>query len=530
MNSVILDPSYANTLYVGTDVGAYVTYDGGSNWSPLGEDLPNVAIWQLDINTTDTKRFLVAGTHGRGAFRIDDSSPAVPALVVSKVDAGVPVGPSSKVDYTLTLKNIGNADATGVTITDPIPDNTSFMSADNGGKLVADKNGKNPQVVWSGLTVPKAGAAGAPGQIQVHFSVNIANALKSKDKTITNDGITVTSAQGPGTTGSPFITPIAPPHAVTLAPAAQTDGGRVGTNVDYKVTLTNGGFNADTYTMSSTGGTWPVTFMDSTCTTPLAGSTTPSVPLGGSTIVCVRVAVPAAAADGATSEATITATSSGDPAVSASGSIKTIAVAVNTLLVDNDTNAPQDSQPVYRTTLDSAGVQYQVWDLNVDQDIPLNYMKAFRRIVWFTGNSWPQPLAPYEAKLIAYLDAGNNLFMAGQDILDQNGGTTVFAHDYLHVNWDGTETQNDKDADTLNRHRRNAHERHRPGAAAWDVPRSRVREPHHADRSGGRDLHGRDARPGQHSGLDVLGRLQGRLPAVRLRAVRLGRRPDGARD
>ncbi len=29
VNSVILDPSYPNTLYVGTDVGAYVTYNGG---------------------------------------------------------------------------------------------------------------------------------------------------------------------------------------------------------------------------------------------------------------------------------------------------------------------------------------------------------------------------------------------------------------------------------------------------------------------------------------------------------------------
>ncbi len=92
--------------------------------------------------------------------------------------------------------------------------------------------------------------------------MNIANALKNKVKTITNDGIAVTSAQGPGTTGSPFITPIAPPYSVSLAPAAQTDGGRVGTNVDYKLTLTNLGFNADSYKLSSTGGTWPVTFFD----------------------------------------------------------------------------------------------------------------------------------------------------------------------------------------------------------------------------------------------------------------------------
>jgi hypothetical protein len=259
----------------------------------------------------------------------------------------------------------------------------------------------------------------------------------------------VTSAQGPGATGSPLITPIAPPFSVGLAPASQTDGGRVGTNVDYKVTLTNLGFNADSYALSSTGGTWTTSFLDATCTTPLAGGTTSSVPSGGSTVVCARVAIPAGAADAATSTANIAATSVGDAAVSATGTVKTIAVAVNTLLVDNDTDAPQDSLPVYTAALSGAGVAHQVWDLGDDLNVPLNYMKAFRNIVWFTGNSWPQPLAPHETKLTAYLDAGNRLFMSGQDILDQSGGTTEFAHDYLHVNWDGSETQNDKNTDNV---------------------------------------------------------------------------------
>src|SRR3954468_14252173 len=34
--------------------------------------------------------------------------------------------------------------------------------------------------------------------------------------------------------------------------------------------------------------------------------------------------------------------------------------------------------------------------------------------------------------------------MSGQDILDQAAGTTDFVRNYLHVTWDGTETQNDK--------------------------------------------------------------------------------------
>ncbi|HET9324257.1 MAG TPA: hypothetical protein VFO03_10280, partial [Gaiellaceae bacterium] len=442
VNSIILDPSYPNTLYVGTDVGTYVTYNRGGSWSPLGTGMPNVTTWQLDLNPSDTQRVLVAGTHGRGAFRLNDSSAPVPALVVSKVDAGVPVGETSHVNYTLTLKNIGNADATDVTITDPVPANTSFVSADNGGVV------QGSSVKWTGLTVPKAGSSGTPGVpgvIQVHFTVSIAAALQNKVKTITNDGITVTSAQGPGTTGSPFITPIAPPYSVSVAPATQTDGGRLGTNVDYKVTLSNLGFNADTYTMSSTGGTWTTSFLDATCTTPLASNTTASVPSGGSTQVCVRVAIPANAADSATNTATVVATSTGDPSATGSGTVKTIAVAVPTLLVDNDTNAPIDSKTLIEPALTSAGMAHQVWDLNVDENLPLNYLLAFDNVVWFTGNSYPGPILPYEDELTAFLNAGNNLLMTGQDILDQAAGTTAFVHDYLHVNWDGTENQNDKD-------------------------------------------------------------------------------------
>ena len=427
VNSVILDPSYANTLYVGTDVGPFATFDGGVHWSALGTAFPIVSIWQLDLDPSH--RLLAAGTHGRGAFSIQDSG-TVPALVLSKVDAGTPVGPSSNVTYTLTVKNIGNANATGVTITDPVPANTTFVSADNGG------TNSNGTVTWSNLTVP------AGGSTSVHFTVSIANAIKNKVKSIVNDGVMVTSAQGPFTTGSPFITPIAPPYAVTIAPTTQTDGGKVGTSVAYHLIVSNRGFNADSYTMSATS-TWATSFFDSTCTTPM--TTTPSVPAGGTTDVCAKVAIPASATNGATNAATVTATSVGSPGVSASATINTIAVAadVNTLLVDNDGNGP-DVQSYYTAALNSNAVKFSVWDLSADANIPLNYMKAFRTIVWFTGNSYPGPILPYEAKLKAYLDNGGRLFINGQDLLDQAAGTTVFVRDYLHVTWDGSETQNDK--------------------------------------------------------------------------------------
>ncbi len=71
-------------------------------------------------------------------------------------------------------------------------------------------------------------------------------------------------------------------------------------------------------------------------------------------------------------------------------------------------------------------------------------MKAHKNIVWFTGTGYPGPIVPYEPKLKDFLDNGGQLFMSGFDILDQAAGTTAFVHDYLHVTWDGSETQNDK--------------------------------------------------------------------------------------
>ena len=428
VNSITLDPAYPNTLYAATDVGPFVTFNGGATWSALGTTgFPIVAIDQIDLDTAH--RVIVAGTHGRGAFKITDTSAPAPALVISKVDAGVPVGPGSNIDYTITVRNIGNATATGVTIKDPIPANTSFVSASGGGTFSAGI------VTWSGLTL----AAGA--SVSLHLTVQISSSLKSKDTAIVDDGYTVTSAQGASASGSPTVTPIAPPYAVTLTPASQTGGAHVGNSVNYTVTIQNLGYKTDSYTMTSAGGTYTVTILDSTCTTAI--TTTPSVIAGGTTNVCVRVDVPAGAASGDSSTSTITATSVGSPTVSASGTVKTIAVTVDTLLVDQDGNTP-NVQSYYTTALTSAGVQFATWDLATDPNLPPKYMTAFKNIVWFTGNSYPGPITPYEASLAAYLDGGGHLFLSGQDLLDQGAGTTDFVHNYLHVTWDGSETQNDK--------------------------------------------------------------------------------------
>ena len=97
------------------------------------------------------------------------------------------------------------------------------------------------------------------------------------------------SAEGPFTTGSPFITPIADPYEVSVSPANQVDGGRVGTTVSYHVTVKNLGFTPDSYRLSSSGGAFTVHFFKANCTT--ATTTTASINPGDTEDICVKVDV-----------------------------------------------------------------------------------------------------------------------------------------------------------------------------------------------------------------------------------------------
>jgi uncharacterized repeat protein (TIGR01451 family) len=426
VNSIVADPSYAGTLYAGTDVGPYVSYNGGTSWSYLGgTSHAIVGVWQLDLDPSHG--VLASGTHGRGIYGLVDDSPR-PALVLDKVDSGTPVGPGSTIDYTITLRNIGTGDATGVRVTDRLPRFTSFASASAGGRY------REHAVTWRGLTVP------AGDSVTLTMSVRVARRLGARVDAITNDALRAVSAEGPFTTGSPTVTPIADPYAVSISPATQTDGGRVGGTVDYHLTVSNLGYQSDAYTLSATGGAFPVSFFESDCTTPLTATGTLA---GGATAdVCVGVEVPAGAADAAVSSATVTATSTGSPTVSASATLDTIAVASATLVVDGDGDGP-DVRSYYTDALTAAGASFQSWDLATSPNLPAHYLGSFANVVWYTGNAYPGPILPYESVLAGYLDGGGHLFLSGQDILDQAAGQTSFVSDYLHVDWDGTEAQND---------------------------------------------------------------------------------------
>jgi photosystem II stability/assembly factor-like uncharacterized protein len=63
-----------DVLYAGTERGAFVTIDGGERWVRLnGKSLPTVPVDDLLMHPRE--RDLVAGTHGRSIWILDDASP-----------------------------------------------------------------------------------------------------------------------------------------------------------------------------------------------------------------------------------------------------------------------------------------------------------------------------------------------------------------------------------------------------------------------------------------------------------------------
>ena len=67
------DPVNPNLLFVGTELGLFVSLDGGAGWAPLGETFPQVGVRDLEIHPT--QHDLVIGTHGRGIYILDDLTP-----------------------------------------------------------------------------------------------------------------------------------------------------------------------------------------------------------------------------------------------------------------------------------------------------------------------------------------------------------------------------------------------------------------------------------------------------------------------
>src|SRR6266511_100492 len=66
------DPRNRNLLYIGTEMGAWASWDRGAHWTSLRGDLPIVPVRDIQVHPRDND--ILLATHGRGLYILDDAT------------------------------------------------------------------------------------------------------------------------------------------------------------------------------------------------------------------------------------------------------------------------------------------------------------------------------------------------------------------------------------------------------------------------------------------------------------------------
>ncbi len=170
---VITDTVPGNTSFVSATGGG--TYNAGTNTITW-----NIATLAAGLSgsvalTVQVASPLANGTQITNVAAIDSNETApqsaqaqtlvtsAPVLTITKAGTPDPVQAGGQIVYTIDYQNTGNADATGVVITDTVPGNTSFVAASGGGIYNAGTN----TVTWTIGTLAAGSSGSASLTVQV---------------------------------------------------------------------------------------------------------------------------------------------------------------------------------------------------------------------------------------------------------------------------------------------------------------------------------------------------------------------------
>jgi photosystem II stability/assembly factor-like uncharacterized protein len=98
--SLMVMPQKPSEIWVGTEIGLFISEDNGKTWNYANNGLPSVSIWEMKIRGTQ----VLVATHGRGIWTVDipeiNSAEKGPVLI----DAGM--APNGKVAFQLNLTSL----------------------------------------------------------------------------------------------------------------------------------------------------------------------------------------------------------------------------------------------------------------------------------------------------------------------------------------------------------------------------------------------------------------------------------------
>ena len=219
-NAFVIDPLNSNMLYAGSDIGVFVSSDGGNTWNPFGTGLPRVAVF--DIAFQGPNRLVRIGTHGRGAWEISAAKAAALVNISAPTSStygdnvtftatvssnGVLANPSGVVTFSdggLTLGTAslsGSAPFTATFSTTLLSAGTHIITATFGGDNIFDVSPSAPftiQVNPAPLSVTAANASKLYGQPVPALTGSIVG-IKNGDNITATYATTATQSSPVGT-------------------------------------------------------------------------------------------------------------------------------------------------------------------------------------------------------------------------------------------------------------------------------------------------------------------------------------------
>ncbi|HMG53317.1 MAG TPA: hypothetical protein VK601_07540 [Kofleriaceae bacterium] len=85
VNAIAIDPRNSSTLFVGTDVGAFVSTNLGASWAPLGVGLPDAVVSDLKI-LAGPPATIYAATYGRSIYSMELPGAQATAVIDAHFD------------------------------------------------------------------------------------------------------------------------------------------------------------------------------------------------------------------------------------------------------------------------------------------------------------------------------------------------------------------------------------------------------------------------------------------------------------
>jgi len=249
VHTAVIDPtSNGQRIFVGTDIGVFVTTDGGATWLRENAGFANTVVEELVLQREEiTGRLeLVAFTHGRSAYRtvVAELNPQPRTEFV--LDLGLTpssLGVTDAYNLLLTVTPGTSPASTGITV-------TADLSSVGGSSTAAMNNGPSPNVFVLGQNVT---SNTAPGPKAIPVTVRDRQGRTA----IVTGNLTVLAPTSPSGVGSATPAAVSATEstllAVTVTPG--TNPTVVGAGITVTANLTSiGGATAQALLDNGTGG------------------------------------------------------------------------------------------------------------------------------------------------------------------------------------------------------------------------------------------------------------------------------------